>query len=231
MKNIFVLLLASVISTSALSSQIKKRSLDEQNRTSYEYDQFDMIQKDIRSLNERIDNLTKSIDDIKSKLAISAVSESTEPRIQLAKQEEQDINKDKNDEANASEKQVYDLALSALKNRDFIDASKKFEEFINLFPSSEMLSNAHFWYAEAFYKQKIYDRSALQFLKSYKSSPKGPKAHESLIKLAYSLSELGKVKESCSIIKKFKNEFPKVQESKLSKMLELEKTLNCKNSK
>lgn len=221
-----VILLAGTVS----ASQIKSRKFD-QNYSSYEYEQMELIQKDIKLLNHRLDKLTRDIENIKAKLNISPVNENTENRSNLS--EDSNVKKPQNTNkvSDGSEKQIYDLALAALKSRDFVGATQKFEEFINDYSSSSLISNAHFWYGETFYKQKIYDKSALQFLKSYMADKKGPKAHESLIRLAHSLSELGKVKESCNVITKFKKEFPKIQESKMQKMTELDSKLNCKDVK
>jgi len=213
----------SFLPYSAFSSEIKSRTFGTEGMNGYEHDQIDMLKRDVKALNNKVERLTRDLADIKSKMSITTESGSIEQR----PIDNPHSREESNGSMGGSEKQIYDLALSALKGRDFAGASAKFEEFFELYPKSQLTHNAHYWYGETFYKQKIYDKSALQFLKSYKADSKGPKAQESVIKLAYSLSELGKTKDSCTMIKKFKQEFPKAPDSKLQKILDLENTIKC----
>ena len=103
----------------------------------------------------------------------------------------------------------YDLALAALKDSNFILAETKFANFIKQYPSSDLQSNATFWYAETFYRRGVYNKAAINYLKSYKKYPRGDKAPDSLLKLSYSLASLNKNKEACSMLDKLELEFPK----------------------
>jgi tol-pal system protein YbgF len=223
LKKIFLVIAISSLSYSSFASEIKSRTFGSEGMNGYEHDQIDMLKRDIKGLNNKVDRLSRELAEIKAKISISADSGNIEqrPLENIHAKEESQAS------MGGSEKQIYDLALAALKGRDFASAAAKFEEFFELYPKSQLTANAHYWYGETFYKQKIYDKSALQFLKSYKSDSKGPKAQESMIKLSYSLSELGKTKDSCTMIKKFKQEFPKAADSKMKKILDLENTIKC----
>lgn len=107
-----------------------------------------------------------------------------------------------------TDKQLYNLALASLKDKNLPDAEKKFAEFIKKYPNSSLVSNAYFWYGDIFYQNKMFDKAAINYLKGYKQSPKGDKASDSLLKSALSLGELKKNKEACSVLSKLESEFP-----------------------
>lgn len=116
--------------------------------------------------------------------------------------------KEKIDTSQDGEKAQYDTALAALKDSKFEEAEKLFDEFIKKYPSSNLQSNATFWYGETFYRRNLYNKAAINYLHSYKQYPKGSKAADSLLKLAYALSALNKRKEACSMLEKLDTEFP-----------------------
>jgi tol-pal system protein YbgF len=131
----------------------------------------------------------------------------------------------------ASDKQTYDLALASFKDGKFVEAEKKFAEFIQKYPDSTMTSNAYFWYGESFFKRKNFSAAAVNYLKCYKQSPKGPKASDGLLKLALSLGELKKTQEACNILGKLDKEFPSNRTSSSKKAAEDARLkLGCKKS-
>jgi tol-pal system protein YbgF len=111
-------------------------------------------------------------------------------------------------DTNLSEKQKYDMALAALKDKKYNSAKEQFADLMVSYPKSTMLDRVMFWYAETFFAQKDFQNSALNYLKCYQKFPKGQKAQDALLKLAMSLSELRKQTEVCKIIKKLEVEFP-----------------------
>ena len=126
------------------------------------------------------------------------------------------------------EKSEYDIALATLKDGDFEAAEKKFFDFIANHPSNKLQSNATFWYAETFYRRGIFDKSAINYLQSYKKYPKGDKAPDALFKLANSLAHLNKNKEACSMLEKLESEFPSRSGDSLSRAKEIGDKLHCK---
>ena len=108
----------------------------------------------------------------------------------------------------AEDKKVYDQALILMKDGKFKEAEQKFSDFIRDYPDSNLGDKASFWYAESFYRQGIYNKAATEYLNSYKAYPKGTKAPDALLKLAYSLNALNKKQEACSMLAKLEKEFP-----------------------
>ncbi|WP_235043245.1 tol-pal system protein YbgF [Rickettsia prowazekii] len=129
-------------------------------------------------------------------------------------------------------KQAYDLALAAYKDNKLTEAKDKFKNFIQKYPNNSLISNAYFWYAECFFKQKDYNGAAINYLKCYKESPKGAKSSDGLLKLALSLGELKKMQEACNILAKLDKEFPINRTSVSKKMTEDAKIkFGCKINK
>jgi tol-pal system protein YbgF len=125
-------------------------------------------------------------------------------------------------------KSEYDIALATLKDGEFEIAEKKFAEFIENYPSSKLQSNATFWYSESFYRREIFDKAAINYLKSYKKYPKGDKASDALFKLADSLAHLDKGQEACSMLAKLESEFPNRSVDSMHRAREISDKLHCK---
>jgi tol-pal system protein YbgF len=127
----------------------------------------------------------------------------------------------------AADKAFYDIALSKLKGGSHEDSEKLFAEFIQKFPNSKLQSNAMFWYGESFYRREIFNKAAINFLKTYKKYPKGSKAADSLLKLSFSLASLNKNKEACSMLNKLKSEFPKRPISSIKRAKDAREKFGC----
>ena len=221
----------NVPARTAFAETIKYRSFDSDSPSSYSQDQVNILHKEIESLNSKIERLEKLVIEVKRKVDKVEVETTTaqaqEKIAEPSNEVTQEIPKTQAI-AGGSEKQVYDVALSALKSNDLPYAAKQFEKFIDLYPKSSLMSNALFWYGETFFKQKSYDKAALQFLKSYKHAPKGPKASDSLLKLATSLADLKKNNEACGILNKLDTEFSTRSEASMKKSNGLRTQLKCK---
>ncbi len=130
--------------------------------------------------------------------------------------------------AQKQDKSDYDIALATLKEGDFDLAEQKFLKFIENYPASNLQTNAIFWYSETFYHRGIFDKAAINYLKGYKKYPKGVKAPDTLLKLAYSLAGLKKNKEACNILKKLESEFPERSIESIKRSDDAKSEFNCK---
>lgn len=126
------------------------------------------------------------------------------------------------------EKELYDESLILLKDGKFAESENKFAEFIKKYPSNTMQSNAHFWYAETFFRRKMFDKSAINFAKGYKQFPKGAKAADSLFKLSLSLGELDKLQEACDVLSKLDSDFPNREAASIKRAQDLKTRFGCK---
>jgi tol-pal system protein YbgF len=129
---------------------------------------------------------------------------------------------------NTAEKRDYDTALAGLKDSKFAEAEIMFDNFIQKYPSSQLISNAYFWHAESFYRRGEFDKAAVHYLKGYKQFPKAAKAADSLFKLALSLGEIKKTKEACAILAKLEEEFKQRPASSIKRAYDAKMKFGCK---
>ena len=76
--------------------------------------------------------------------------------------------------------------------------------------------------------RKNYKQAGANFIKSYKESPNGNKAYESLLKLATSFSHLDKKKEACSVINKLDGFNSKLANNLKQRVREESSRIGCK---
>jgi tol-pal system protein YbgF len=122
----------------------------------------------------------------------------------------------------------FDAAFTMLRSSKFAEAEVAFSKFVEKHPEHKLTSNAYYWLAESYFVQKNYEKSAANFWRSYKKSPKGNKAAESLLKLATSLSHVKKVKEACTTIDKLSSEFANMPANLKNKVQEEFSRIGCK---
>ena len=200
--------------------------------------------KQIQELKERVLELENNIEEIKSALkktdsASYQITQGPDESSSIFDSEgsaeailSEDTNKtffvNKPDNSEPQDKTDYDLALATLKEGNLALAEAKFADFIAKHPASILQSNATFWYAEIFYREGNYNKAAINYLQCYKKYPKGSKAPDALLKLAYSLASLNKNKEACSMLDKLESEFPKRPISSIKRAKEAWAKFRCK---
>jgi tol-pal system protein YbgF len=104
--------------------------------------------------------------------------------------------------------QLYARAYGLLLQKDYSTAESTFEDFLKRHPSHPLAGNAQYWLGEAFYVRGQYRPAAAAFLKGYKEHASGPKAPDSLLKLAISLQRLGQKEAACSSYTEFATKYP-----------------------
>ena len=195
------------ISEAAKSTKSAPIAADKDGKTEYAKE---------RPLNEQIKTTNSSADSLPKSSSIKAEAIDGGEEEKPAKPAED------------PKKVTYDKALFYIQKSQLAEAERLLEDFIAKYPDDPLTSNAYFWYGEIFYTKKSYEKSAIQYLKGYKKFPKGNKASESLLKLAMSLSNLKKAKESCSTLDKLYDRFPDMSASIRTKADREYKRAGCK---
>ncbi len=206
---------ASEITTTAINT-------DDLNSSSLDNSQY--YEKAIQSLINRVEVLEHKI---------NAMSAERQPEPGAASVADVDSGQAKSTVAATavkakSEAQLYEDAMIAFKANDFAQAEKDFDSFIKKYPKSTLQSNAHYWYAETFFKRQNFQIAAVNYLKGYKQYPKGSKASDSLLKLSMSLGSIKKTKEACSILAKLDREFPNRSSTAIKRSKEMIDKYGCK---
>ncbi|MDX1916504.1 MAG: tol-pal system protein YbgF [Rickettsiaceae bacterium] len=239
MKQILHFILFCVIALApcfVYASLIKSKTFMDEQLNDDERARIANIENKVLSINNRLDKLEKTVAEIlhilenfKSSASLPNVEVPGDIADSVSVVNQKNSASPKiNSQANGVEKQEYDIALTALKGKDYKGAANQFGRFVSEYPSSPLAANALFWHGEALLKQNIYDKAAMYYLKSYKHSSKSPKAAEALFKLSSCLHSLKKDKEACGILLKLEEEFTKGNDSTLEKAKKLKNQINCK---
>lgn len=77
-------------------------------------------------------------------------------------------------------------------------SERKFNQFIQYYRQSSLISNAYFWLGESYYMRKNYGAAARVYYQGYRINKKGSKAPDNLFKLASSLLLLGNKSDACA---------------------------------
>jgi tol-pal system protein YbgF len=98
--------------------------------------------------------------------------------------------------ASAEETQAYDAAVSlVMKDKDFAKAIPAFEAFIQKYPQSSYVPNAHYWLGQLLYNQGDKDNAKANFLIVAQKFKDSPKRADAILKLGMiTLSEGDKEK-------------------------------------
>jgi tol-pal system protein YbgF len=90
-----------------------------------------------------------------------------------------------------------------------VDAARRsLEEFLARNPESALAVNASYWLGEVHYFAQDYERAMVIFARNYEKTPSGRKAPENLLKLAMSLSNLGRASDACQALREMRAKFP-----------------------
>ncbi|MBX9590176.1 MAG: tol-pal system protein YbgF [Hyphomonadaceae bacterium] len=104
--------------------------------------------------------------------------------------------------------QLYEQAYGALLQKDYATAEAGFDDFLRRHSNHQLAGNAQYWLGETFYVRGQFRAAAAAFLKGYQTYSRSPKAPESLLKLAMSLSRLGQKDAACSSYNELATKYP-----------------------
>ncbi|WP_439334201.1 tol-pal system protein YbgF [Tahibacter harae] len=90
----------------------------------------------------------------------------------------------------AAEKASYDEAFAALRDGRYAESARRFQAFIDAYPSSELAGNAYYWLGESYYVTQNYRVSLETFQTLLKNYPDSTKAPDAMLKTGYCQYEL-----------------------------------------
>ena len=122
----------------------------------------------------------------------------------------------------------YTYAVGLLRQGDYKEAEKAFNEFMVKHPNDDLTDNARYWLAESFYVRGQYVQAAEFFMNGYQANALAAKAPDMLLKLGMSLSKLDKNKDACASFAKLLGDFPKASSRILKKVVLESKNIGCK---
>jgi tol-pal system protein YbgF len=124
-----------------------------------------------------------------------------------------------NDESDVSAiqpKKLYDAAYLDLSRQNYDLALSGFQEYLRLYPQSELADNAQYWIGEIYYVRNDYEKALEQFLSVEADYPNGRKVPAALLKAGYCLQELRRQADAKRIYEKIRQKYPQTQEAELA---------------
>ena len=87
-------------------------------------------------------------------------------------------------------KSAYDQAFAALKDGRYAESARRFQQFIQQYPTSDLTPNAYYWLGESYYVTQNYPISLDTFRKLLTQYPDSQKAPDAMLKIGYCQYEL-----------------------------------------
>lgn len=106
------------------------------------------------------------------------------------------------------ERPMYDAAFQALRDGDYAEASRRFQAYLEAFPTGALAPNAWYWLGESYYVTQNYDVALTAFQSLLQSFPDSGKAPDALLKLGYSQFELGQTQQGEATLRAVIARFP-----------------------
>ena len=83
------------------------------------------------------------------------------------------------------EKEAYRVAFDLLKERNYDDAIRAFEDLLARYPDGEFADNARYWLGETNYVKRNYAAALTQFQRVLANYPLSPKVPSAMLKIGY----------------------------------------------
>lgn len=116
------------------------------------------------------------------------------------------------------ENEAYDQAVNLiLKERRYDDAIPAFQKFIEQFPSSIYIPNAHYWLGQLQFNKANYDQAQTHFNEVINSYPDSNKRSDALLKQGTVLQKLGNSASAKKLFQQVIAEYPESNSATLAK--------------
>ncbi len=130
--------------------------------------------------------------------------------------------------AGIAPKELYESALTDLKNNKLKESEEKLVQFLGSYPKDALAGNAQYWLGEVYYKQQNFSKAAVAFKEGYSKYPEGTKGPDCLLKLGLSMKALGKKEEACTAFVNLPTVFGKVNAEISARAKKEAEALGCK---
>lgn len=122
---------------------------------------------------------------------------------------------------------LYEAAYSSLKNKDYLQSRRQFEDFLSQYPNHVLSANSKYWLGETFYVEGDFDKAAKTFAQGFQAYPDSAKSADMLLKLGLSLSNTGKKEEACIALSQLPIRFKAGPQDILDRGVDEMDALNC----
>ena len=115
-----------------------------------------------------------------------------------------------------SDQDNYQSAFEVLRNGDYEEAARAYEQFLAVFPSSPLADNAQYWLAETHYVQRQYMAALPAFQLVVDEYPGSSKLPDALLKIGFCYYELQQWDAARDSLERVIREFPATTAARLA---------------
>jgi tol-pal system protein YbgF len=171
--------------------------------------ELSLITEDFRSRLETLENYVSAETEAKKQRALLEKSSSLEQKAEtgtLAPQQRE-----------LTESELYDRALGYHRDGRHQEAMADFDNFLKLYPRSDLADNAQFWIGECYRAQGKHEEAILAYQKVINGYPGGNKVPAALLQQGYAFDEIGDTTTAELVFKKLVKNFPKTSEAEIAR--------------
>lgn len=115
--------------------------------------------------------------------------------------------------APVKEVNLYEQGVELYKQKDFKEAKKSFQAYIDKNPNGDKIDSAYFWLGECEFGMGRYEEAILEYQKVISKFSKSPKAPAALLKQAMSFEKLGDKQSAKILYEKLLKQYPKSEQA------------------
>ncbi len=125
---------------------------------------------------------------------------------------------------------AYRAAQADLGAGRYQEAEGAFRDIVKHYPRHDLADNAQYWIGETYYARKDYGAAVREFEAVVTRWPSGNKAPDAMLKLGFSLGQLGEADKARSVLRQVKEHYPDTEAAHLAdkRLAELSRTEGTK---
>jgi tol-pal system protein YbgF len=114
------------------------------------------------------------------------------------------------------ERTAYESAFDSLKEGRYAEAARRFQSFLDQYPSGEYSPNAQYWLGESYYVTQNYQIALESFQRLLSQFPSSNKAPDALLKVGYCHYELKQWPQAESTLNQVVQQYPDTTVARLA---------------
>ena len=109
---------------------------------------------------------------------------------------------------NGTDNDNYQAAFDFLKNEKYDSAALAFQQFLVVFPESQLADNAQYWLAESYYAGEQFEIALEQFSIVTNKYPRSRKVPDAMLKIGYCYYEISNYENAIKYLNQVIEDFP-----------------------
>lgn len=112
---------------------------------------------------------------------------------------------------------LYELSYQDLVKRNYAQAREGFAQYVRLLPAGELADDSQYWIGESYYAEQRYEDAASAYESLLDNYPQTDRAPAAMLKLGFSLLELGQKTAGKNGLDSLVNRYPRSNEAGIAK--------------